>query len=88
EVSLQDVSRADAPALILATQTITTAGENVPIPFTLTYDPTQIDPRFEYSVHAQIIVEGNLRWTTVERHGVLTRGYPTADVEVIVQPVR
>src|SRR5690606_28033950 len=33
EVRLQDVSRADAAAEVIASQTITTAGENVPIPF-------------------------------------------------------
>lgn len=42
EVVLQEVSRADAPATSIASQTIETQGAQVPIPFALTYDPAQI----------------------------------------------
>ncbi len=87
-VELQDVSRADAVAEVLATQTITTAGENVPIPFELTYDPSQIDQRFTYAVRAQIMVDGALRWTTTTQYPVLTNGNPTSGVEVVVMPVQ
>ncbi len=86
-IELQDVSRADAVAELLATQTLTTTGENVPIPFELTYDTSQIDPRFTYAVRAQILVDGALRWTTTERYAVLTNGHPTSNIEVLVMPV-
>lgn len=88
QVELQDVSRADAPATIMAAQTITTTGENVPIPFTLSYDPSQIDERFTYAVRAQITVDGALRWTTTEHTPVLTSANPTTGVEVMVMPVQ
>jgi uncharacterized lipoprotein YbaY len=86
EVQLQDVSRADAAAQVIATQIITTTGENVPIPFTLTYDPAQIDPRFTYALSARITVNGELRWINTEQVAVLTRDAPLTGVEVVVQP--
>jgi len=88
QVELQDVSLADAPATIIAAQTITTTGENVPLPFSLTYDPSQIDKRLTYAVRAQITVEGALRWTTTEHTPVLTHANPTTGVEVMVMPVQ
>jgi uncharacterized lipoprotein YbaY/heat shock protein HslJ len=86
EVQLQDVSKADAAAVVIASQTITTTGENVPIPFTLTYDPAQIDPRSTYALSVRITIAGQLRWINTERYAVLTGGAPTTGVEVIVQP--
>ncbi len=88
EVQLQDVSRADAPAEIVASQTITTAGENVPIPFELTYDPAQIDPRFTYALRATITLDSELSWTSTEAHLVLTNGQPASGVEVVVSPTQ
>lgn len=87
-VELQDVSRADAAAAVLATQTITTTGENVPIAFELTYDPGQIEERITYAVRARILINGVLRWTSTERYAVLTRGNPTTGLEVIVMPTQ
>lgn len=88
DVQLQDVSRADAPAQILASQTITTAGENVPIPFTLSYDPAQVDERFTYALSVSITTDGQLRWINTQQYAVLTRGAPLSEVEVVLQPVQ
>src|SRR5262245_18089914 len=44
EASLEDVSRADAAAEILASTRLATPGQ-VPIRFSLEYDPGRIDPR-------------------------------------------
>jgi uncharacterized lipoprotein YbaY len=86
EVQLQEASRADAPAQVIASQTITTNGENVPIPFVLTYDPAQIDPRFTYVLSVRITVDGELRWVNTGRYAVLTGGNPIDGVEVVVFP--
>lgn len=88
EVSLQDVSRQDVAATIIATQTITTAGENVPIPFELVYDPAEIDPRMSYAVSVRITQDGQLRWINTERFAVLTHDAPVTGVEVVVQSVQ
>lgn len=87
EVQLQDISRADAPATILATQTITAAGKQVPIPFELTYDPGALDPRGVYAVSARITLNGKLIWTSATVNRVLTPDSPTTSIEVWVEPV-
>jgi uncharacterized lipoprotein YbaY len=88
EVSLADVSRADAPARILASQTIQAGDRQVPFAFALPYDPAQIDSRFSYAVQARITVDGQLRFINTTRTPVITNGGPTEGVEVVVNPVQ
>lgn len=85
EVQLLDVSKADAPAEIIATQTIHADGRQAPIPFELTYDPEKIDERFSYIVAARILVDGELRWISQESFPVLTQSNPASDVEIVVK---
>ncbi|MFH7241442.1 MAG: YbaY family lipoprotein [Spirulina sp.] len=87
EVQLLDVSRADAPAIVLASQSIVTGGRQVPIPFELVYNPDQIDPRMTYAVQARISVDGNLQFINTRRFPVISQGNPN-QVEVMVDPVR
>jgi uncharacterized lipoprotein YbaY len=87
EVTLADVSRADAAALVLATQRIQAAGRQVPFPFELGFDPAQIDERFTYAVSARISDGGRLLFVSTRRYDVLTRGAPRAGVEILVEPV-
>ncbi|MEP0965972.1 YbaY family lipoprotein [Leptolyngbya sp. SLC-A1] len=86
EVSLVDVSRADAPAVVLASQSVVFGDRQVPIPFELVYSPDQIDPRLSYAVQARIIVDGDLRFTTTSRFAVITQGSPT-NVDVRVEQI-
>jgi len=51
-IQLQDTSRADAPAQVIAQQEITFAGRQVPVPFELAYEPAKIDPKHTYSISA------------------------------------
>ena len=74
KVRLQDVSRADAPAILLDEQIIPTNGKQVPFAFTLNYDPNQIKPNHAYAVSAQILIDGNRN--------------PTSNVTVMVNQVR
>ena len=87
EVSLQDVSKADAPAEVLDSVKIPSAGRQVPIPFTLHYDPAQIDERYTYTVSARITVDGVLTWISKTQNPVLTRGAPSDNVEIMVEQV-
>lgn len=84
EVELRDTSRADAPAEILAKNKITTTGQNVPIPYTLNYDPTKIVENNSYSVAAKITIDGKLSWISTVNIPVITRGNPTNNVEILV----
>jgi putative lipoprotein len=86
-VKLEDISRADAPSTVIAEQTIVTTGQQVPIPFTLIYDPTQIDPRGRYTVRAQIFYGDRLRWTSTKINPVINQGNSTG-VEIQLEQVR
>ncbi|PSN15897.1 hypothetical protein C7293_05240 [filamentous cyanobacterium CCT1] len=86
EVSLLDVSRADAPAVTLASQATVFGERQVPLPFELVYNPDQIDPRLSYAVQARILVDGELRFINTSRFAVITQGNPTS-VDVRVDPV-
>jgi uncharacterized lipoprotein YbaY len=88
EVTLADVSKADAPSTIIATQSITAAGKQVPFAFELTYDPAAIQPQNSYAVQARILVDGKLRFINTQRYAVLTGDKPLTGVNVIVQPVQ
>ena len=69
EVSLQDVSLADAPAVTLAKQSGQIKGQ-VPLPFHLTYDPAEVKPGHNYAVSARIEQDGKLLFVTTERNTV------------------
>ena len=84
-VRLLDVSLADAPSETLAEQTIRPDGQQVPLPFALSYDPARVEARRRYVVRAEIHdADGALRWTTDTAFPVLTQGAPTDGVEVRV----
>jgi uncharacterized lipoprotein YbaY len=87
EVTLQDVSRADAPAIILARQRTVAGGRQVPIAYRLTYGPSWINPAHTYSVRATITENGKLAWTSTKMYLVLTRGAPVTGVEILVEQV-
>src|SRR5512139_294870 len=53
-VTLEDVSRADAPADVMGQQMIETKGEQVPVPFAIPYDPSKIEENHNYNVRATI----------------------------------
>ncbi|MFO7663041.1 MAG: YbaY family lipoprotein [Chloroflexota bacterium] len=87
EVQLRETSIADAPATILATQTIPANGQELPLPFELSYDPAQIVSSGLYSIFATITVDGQLQYISQSANPVITNGAPTAGVEVLVSPV-
>ena len=85
-VELRDVSVQDVASVPIAKQVIATPGQ-VPIPFSLEYDPTKIRPGRTYAVSARIVDRGQLQFVTDTRVPVLTGGAPAA-VEIVVVPVR
>jgi putative lipoprotein len=87
EVVLQDVSRADAPAETISSQRIEANGKQVPFPYELKYDPAQIDQSHTYAVRATIKDGDRLLFTSTQSYPVITRGAPTSNVEIIVEPV-
>lgn len=86
-VRVEDVSRADSPARVLAETREPFGGRQVPIPFSLAVPSTAIDSRFSYAVRATITVAGELRFSTTRRHAVLTNGAPNT-VDLVLEAVR
>lgn len=73
-VKLLDISRQDVAAIEIASQTIITNGEQVPIDFALSYDPNIIQERQTYVVRAEIYLDEQLFFTTTQIYPVLTKG--------------
>ena len=65
EVQLQDVSRADAPAEVLAEVQLTPEG-GPPYPFAIEYDKARIQPNMRYALRAKISVGDQLMFTTTD----------------------
>lgn len=87
-VKVEDVSRADAPARVLAEVRQPLDGRAPPYAVTLSVPNREIDSRFEYAARAEIRdPSGVLRFTTDTRHSVLTRGAPNS-VEIVMVGVR
>jgi putative lipoprotein len=84
EVTLADVSLADAPAKVISTQRIEAGGKQPPFVYELPYDPAQIDPRMTYSVGARITEGSELLFISDTVNPVLTRGAPMTDVDILV----
>ena len=63
EAELQDVSRADAAAIVVGRFRAGPAGQ-VPIPFAIPYDPARIVAGGRYTVHARIRAGDRLLFTT------------------------
>ena len=63
EATLEDVSKADAPAEVIGQARIERPG-NPPIRFEITYDPARINPSHRYAVRARILVGGKLFFIT------------------------
>lgn len=65
KVVLEDQSRMDAPATVLAEYTHNVDGAP-PYPFRLVVDPSAIDERMRYGLRARIEHEGELMFTSTE----------------------
>jgi putative lipoprotein len=83
EATLEDVSRADAPATVVASTRVP-APPAPPINFSISYDPQRIAPTHRYIVRARIVHQDQLMFTTDTAHPVLTHGAPT-NVEILLR---
>ncbi len=77
DIKLQDVSRQDAPAKTVAESIFAAEGKQVPIPFQISYNPSDINMAHTYLVRANINVDGKLMFTSTTAYPVLTQGAPS-----------
>lgn len=85
EATVEDVSRADAPATTVGAVRIEGPGQ-VPIAFSIDVDPRRVEASHTYAVRASLFIGGQMRYTTDTRHPVLTQGAATR-VEILLVPV-
>jgi putative lipoprotein len=88
-IQLADVSRAGAPAQVIAEQRITTNGAQSPFAFNLAYDKGRIAANGVYTVQGNVSVGGQLRYTTTRQYRVLTGGSPataTVTLDAVTLP--
>jgi putative lipoprotein len=74
KVQLADVSQADAASHVVAETTLTTAGQQFPVPFELSYASDTIDPQHNYAVRATVESGGKTLYTTDTVEPVITGG--------------
>lgn len=85
-VEAADVSIADAPAFVLASQQFRTNGRQVPFSFVLNFDTSNITDSGIYSVSARVFVDGELAWISNTVTPVINNG--VYDVEIVLVPAR
>jgi len=85
-VRLQDVSRFNNAPRTITQQTNPLRGQQVPVPFSLIYNPNDIQPNGIYIIRAEIYIDGRLTWANMNQYRVITQGNPNT-IEIIVQPV-
>lgn len=73
EVELQDVSKADAPALVLGRARLDPAGSS-PFRFEIAYDDSAVQAGHRYTVRANIKLHEKLLFTTDRHYPVLNGG--------------
>ena len=87
-VTLEDISLADAPSTVIATQEFTTDGKQVPFAFDLSYDNNKIKANHRYNMRASIHVDGKLRFTTDTIKSVITDVENTQQADLRLVGVR
>ncbi|MBD8493566.1 YbaY family lipoprotein [Pseudomonas syringae] len=87
DVTLQDISHADAPAVVLARQSGPIQGQ-VPLPFILRYRQDQVQPGHRYAVSARIESEGRLLFINTEQHTVALDADTPQSLRIRVNPAR
>jgi uncharacterized lipoprotein YbaY/heat shock protein HslJ len=86
-IHIEDVSRADVSAPVLAEMSEPFGARQVPIKFSLKVPSLAIDPRMAYAVRATITVNGKLRFTTTRNYAVLSRGAAN-NVDLVLDAVQ
>lgn len=86
-VTLQDVSLADAPAVVLARQSGPVNGQ-VPLAFHLPYDPAKVQSGHRYAVSARIELDGQLLFISTEHNAVKLDGSDPTPLRIRVDAAR
>lgn len=84
-VRLEEVSRADTPAVLIAEQFMETRGRQPPFAFELRYKGEAIRPEREYLVSAEVLVLERPMFVSDTATPVLTRGRAAKGIEIVLR---
>ena len=84
-VTLEDVSRADAPAVTLGQAQFQLNGQSAPIPFSLAYPRSAVIPQAMYSARARLTQGDRLLFTTTQNNPV--DPLRPAPLQLVLEPV-
>ena len=87
EIKLEDVSLPAAPAKTIGESVFAPGGQQVPVPFQLSYNPADINPDHTYQLQANISVDGKITFTSTTAYPVITKGAPS-QVNMMLQQVQ
>ena len=76
DVRLEDTSMQDAPAKLIGESVFATAGQQVPIPFQVSFNTADINPAHTYQLRANITVNGAKMFASTSAYPVVTNGAP------------
>lgn len=83
-VRIEDVSRADAPSILVA-ESVFPAQSGPPFAFAVEYNPADINPRHRYSLRASIVNEDRLLFTSTQHYPAFASEQA---LEILVERVR
>jgi putative lipoprotein len=85
EATLEDVSRADAPAQVLGRTRMEPAGQP-PFRFSISYDPVKLQAGHKYAIRARVTQAGQLMFTTAQHYALPPSGQNVELMLVRAQP--
>lgn len=86
KVKLLDITQPEAQPTVIAERSYNLGQRQVPVPFSLTYDPEKINPQHAYSLSAKITIDDRVWFATETPNLVLTEGKP-AHADLLLQEV-
>lgn len=86
-ITVQDVSKMDAPAETISETTFYTEGKQVPIPFNINYDKSKIIENHTYTISAKVFSGDELVRITDTAYPVITNNANTENLELILKIV-
>ena len=81
-------TKPDGSAMVVSETQVHPAGKQVPIPFQLRFDPTQLASGGSYALRATISEEGKTIFESAQPTPVITRGHTTGPVDLDVTPAQ
>jgi putative lipoprotein len=79
---IRDITSGD-PVVVAETK-ITTQGENVPVSFTINYNPVKISEDRNYDIYATIAIDGQTKWVNIDYTPFLEGGVPKTSVDLML----